>query len=114
MHDSAVVEYGRHFLVGMSLAQPFMCIDFMAVGVFQAVGMGGHALVFAVLRKVVLEIPALIILNAVFPLYGLAYAQLCAEVVLAVAALVTLTRLFRRLEASKRPSPEAAVSGGEN
>ena len=108
MRDEAVVEYGSHFLVGMSLAQPFMCIDFMAVGVFQAVGMGGHALAFAVLRKVVLEIPALIVLNAVFPLYGLAYAQLCAEFVLAIAAVVTLTRLFRRLDL-KKPAPQKAV-----
>ena len=108
MRDEAVVEYGSHFLVGMSLAQPFMCIDFMAVGVFQAVGMGGHALAFAVLRKVVLEIPALIVLNAIFPLYGLAYAQLCAEFVLAIAAVVTLTRLFRRLD-SKKPAPQKAV-----
>ena len=60
------------------------------------------------LRKDVLEIPALRILNAVFPLYGLAYAQLCAVFVLAIAAVVTLTRFFLRL-ASKKPAPQKAV-----
>ena len=33
-------------------------MDFLAVGVFQACGMGGKSLLFAVLRKIVLEIPA--------------------------------------------------------
>ena len=97
MHDEAVVGYGSRFLVGLSLAQPFMCVDFMAVAVFQAVGLGRNSLIFAIMRKIVLEIPAIIVLNMLFPLYGLAYAQLVAEVVLAVAAVVVLTRLFRRL-----------------
>ena len=68
------------------------------MGVFQACGMGKRSLLFAVLRKVALEIPALVILNALFPLYGLAYAQLCAEVVLAAAAVVMLRRIFRDAE----------------
>ena len=60
--------------------------------------MGREALIFAILRKIVLEIPALCILNFLFPLYGLAYAQLSAELVLSVAAMIVLRRLFRRLE----------------
>ena len=62
--------------------------------------MGRYALVFAIMRKVVLEIPALYILNYIFPLYGLAYAQLTAEVVLAIAAVVVLVRFFKKLEKS--------------
>ena len=98
MDDPDVVEYGRHFLVGLILAQPFMCLDFMCVGVFQAVGLGLGSLIFAVLRKVVLEIPAIIVLNRLFPLYGLAYSQLTAEVVLACAAAGVLVWMFRRLD----------------
>ena len=79
-------------------------MDFLAVAVFQAVGMGKAALAFAILRKIVLEIPALCILNWLFPLYGLAYAQLTAEVVLSVAAIIVLARLFRNLESSHSSS----------
>ena len=50
------------------------------------------------MRKIVLEIPALYILNKVFPLYGLAYAQFIAEFVLAGAAIFVLTRLFKKIE----------------
>lgn len=98
MQDEQIVEYGSRFLRGFCLGMPFLAIDFLGVGVFQACGLGKNAFLFAVLRKVVLEIPALFILNALFPLYGLAYAQFAAEIVLCIAAIVVLYRLFRKLE----------------
>lgn len=101
MENSEVVSYGTRFLRGFCLGLPFLAIDFLAVGVFQAVGMGKESLIFAIMRKVVLEIPALFILNAVFPLYGLAYSQFCAEIVLAVSAVFVLARLFKRVDENK-------------
>ena len=98
MKDPEIVAYGGRFLRGMCLGLPFLCMDFLAVGVFQACGFGKKALLFAILRKIVLEIPALIVLNWLFPLYGLAYAQCTAEVVLATAAIIVLAALFRDVE----------------
>ena len=98
MKNQVIVEYGARFFHGMCLGLVFLAVDFMAVGVFQACGLGRNALMFALLRKVVLEIPALCILNALFPMYGLAYAQPVAEVILAATACVVLLRLFRKLE----------------
>ena len=97
MDNEAIIAYGTRFLRSFCLGLPFLCMDFLAVGVFQAVGMGKEALIFALMRKVALEIPALYILNYFFPLYGLAYAQFTAELVLAIAAVIVLFRLFRRL-----------------
>ena len=99
MKNEAIIAYGSRFLRAMCLALPFLCMDFLGVGVFQSCGLGGRALAFAILRKIVLEIPALYILNRLLPLYGLAYAQFAAELVLAIAAVVVLVRLFRDLEA---------------
>ncbi len=96
MNNDAVVGYGSAFLHGMCLGLPFLCMDFLAVNVFQACGMGKKSLVFALLRKIVLEIPALIVLNYLFPLYGLAYAQLTSELVLAAAAVITLYGMFKK------------------
>lgn len=98
MESETVVAYGKSFLRGMCLGIPFLALDFLAVGVFQACGMGKKSLLFAILRKIVLEIPALFVLNNFFPLYGLAYAQMTAEIILAAAAIVVLTRIFRKLE----------------
>ena len=101
MDNPEIVEMGSRFLRGFCLALPFLCVDFLAVGVFQASGLGRNALVFAILRKIVLEIPALFILNHFFPLYGLAYAQFTAELVLSIAAVIILVKLFRKLELEK-------------
>ncbi len=98
MKNETIIEYGTHLMRGFCLGLPFLSIDFLAVGVFQAVGMGRESLLFAILRKIVLEIPALFILNATVGLYGLAYAQFCAEFILATAAILVLNRLFKRLE----------------
>ena len=64
--------------------------------------MGGRSLVFAILRKIVLEIPAIIILNKIWPMYGLSYSQFAAELILAIAAVIFLIRIFRNLE-KKQP-----------
>ena len=98
MKDADIVSYGGSFLRGFCLGLPFLAVDFLAVGIFQAVGMGKESLIFAILRKVALEIPALFVLNRLWPLYGMAYSQLVAEFVLCGAAVFVLLRLFRRVE----------------
>ncbi len=92
--NPSVVAYGTRFLRAFSFAIPFFSIDFLGVGIFQACGLGRQALVFAILRKIVLEIPALYVLNALFPLYGLPYSQTVAELVLCVAVMAVLRRLM--------------------
>ena len=96
MNNEAIIAYGTRFLRGFCLGLPFLCMDFLAVGVFQALGMGKMALIFAIMRKIVLEIPAIFILNYLFPLYGLAYTQFVAEFVLAIAAVIMLMRIFKK------------------
>lgn len=104
MKNEIIIGYGSRFLRGLCIATPFLSTDFLAVGVFQACGMGRKSLVFAVMRKIVLEIPALYLLNTIFPLYGLAYAQTVAEVILATAAVVVLIRMFRGFRMQKEGS----------
>ncbi len=102
MDNDPIVLYGSRFMRGFCLALPFLCIDFLAVGVFQACGLGRNALVFAILRKIVLEIPAIIVLNRLFPLFGMAYAQPFSELILAIASIVVLGKLFKSLEQGQR------------
>ncbi len=103
MQNEEIIRYGGDFLRGLCLALPFLCVDFLAVGIFQACGMGAKALVFAILRKIVMEIPALYILNSIWPMYGLSYAQLAAEVVLAVMAVCFVRGILKG--SSQRENP---------
>lgn len=95
--NKTIIAYASSFLRLMCFSAVFSSIDFLAVGVFQAIGMGGKALIFAILRKIVLEIPALFILNHFFPMYGLAFAQTAAEIVLAGAAVIVLRSIFKSI-----------------
>ena len=97
MEKAIIIEYGSKLLYGLSAAVPFLIIDFTCVGMYSALGMGKYAFLFAIARKILLEIPALVILNRIWPLYGLSYAQLTAEFILAIVAIVQVRRIFRRL-----------------
>lgn len=108
IQDPETVAYGEKFMRAFCLAIPFLVTDFMAVGVFQAVGMGKAALILAISRKLVLELPLTYLLNALFPLYGLPYAQTLAEIGVAVIAAVMLVRLFKRL-ANEKPAAEDVI-----
>jgi len=92
--NAAVVQMGASFLVVMGITLVFAGFEFLAVASFQACGMGRMSLVFTVLRKVVLEMPLLVLLNHIFPLYGLPGAQLCAEVVLSIVAVIIMRRIL--------------------
>lgn len=57
--------------------------------------MGKRERVFAIIRKVLLKIPLLFILDYLNPLYGLASAQSVTEMVLSVTAVTMLIRIFK-------------------
>ena len=52
MDNVSIIGYGVRFLRGFCLGLPFLCMDFLAVGVFQALGYGRKALMFAIMRKI--------------------------------------------------------------
>ncbi len=94
IRNEEIIMYGTSFLRGLCLALPFLNMDFLAIGVFQAVGMGEKAFFFAILRKIIMEIPAIYLLNKIVPLYGMAYAQFVTEVILAIVAVLVLRKMF--------------------
>lgn len=94
MKNEEIVLIGSRFLKGCGLSLPFMCVDFVVVGISQAFGMGKHAFVFSILRKALFEIPFILIFSKVFGLYGLAFTGCCAEVLMCVIALFVLKKLL--------------------
>ena len=58
--------------------------------------MGSKSFMFAILRKLILEIPLIFTLNHFFPLYGLAYCQFGSEMVMSVLAVITLRSIIRK------------------
>lgn len=104
LDDAEVVAYGTRFLRANLLSLPFLTFDFGCVAIFQACGFGGKSLLFAIMRKVILEIPALFVLNKIYPLYGLAYAPLVAEFTLAIAGVFVLKSVMKKIKLTSDPA----------
>ena len=106
--DPQSIAYGSSFLYGKAMFVPFLSLDFLAVGTFQAIGKGSKALVMAIIRKVVIEIPVMYLLNFLWPLYGLSCAQLVSEFCMAVIGSCMIVRLLKNLDTSLSARQELA------
>lgn len=96
--NAETIEYGTIFLRPLALSQPFLVLDFIGVGVFQAIGNGKISLFMALARKALFEIPLMFVLNSVFGFYGLGFCQLGAEACMAMIAMICLMRFLHRFE----------------
>lgn len=96
MDNDEIVKIGAKFLSGFGISLPFMCLDFLVVGISQSFGMGKHALAFSFLRKLAFEIPFILLLNRFVGLFGVAYAQCSAEICMAVIAAFVFVGLMGR------------------
>ena len=99
MSNAEIVYYGKLFLRGFSAAMPFMLADFLVVGVLQGIGMGRKTLYFAILRKIVLEIPAIVLMNILFKASGITYAGCIAEVILSAYGICLLLGILQKFRA---------------
>ncbi|HWP79804.1 MAG TPA: MATE family efflux transporter [Candidatus Acidoferrum sp.] len=89
--DPVTVRYSTAFLRIMVTAMPMMSVCYPMIIQFQAMGCTREALVASVLRKGVLDIPFLFLLDRLFPLYGCMWVQPIVDTVsLAVAASLYL------------------------
>ena len=95
MDNGEIISIGTRLLRAMSLSMLCLAIDFTTVGVFQSLGMGRNAFLYAICRKILIEIPMLMLMNRVYPLYGLPYAQVTSECILAAVSVFMLRRIFR-------------------
>ena len=75
IQDRVTVSYAAAFLRRMVTAMPLMSICYPMIIQFQAMKRTKESLVCSILRKGVLDIPLLFLMDAVFPLYGLMWVQ---------------------------------------
>ena len=78
--DAQTVDLAAQFLRIRVLATPLMFISFFTVNLFQAFGKGRVALFLGVSRWLGLNIPMLFLLNALFGMFGVVWAQVTADI----------------------------------
>lgn len=84
--DQQTVAYGASFLRRMVLAMPFMAFCYPMIIQFQAMGKVREALVTSILRKGVLDVPLLFLMDGLFPLYGCMWVQPIVDLISLVVA----------------------------
>jgi Na+-driven multidrug efflux pump len=96
--EAETVRIGAGFLRARCLATPFMFMAFHILFSIQAMGEGKVAMALAVIRQLILYIPLLFIMNALFGMYGLVWAQLIGD---AVTDIISYLWFFRILKKDK-------------
>ena len=84
LHEETLIEQSARFLRIMGLSAAMLGIINMVTSYYQALGKAMNSLLITMMRNVILFIPCVILLNAVFGLNGTISAQPVVETLLAV------------------------------
>ena len=98
INDAVTVDYAAKFLRRMVLAMPLMSLSYPMIIQFQAMGKAKESLICSILRKGVLDIPLLFVMDAILPLYGCMWVQPIVDTIALSAALI----LYKRLKESEK------------
>lgn len=101
INDEEVIEMGVIMLRALMMSTPVLGIQFVLNFSFQAMGKAKQSLALAVSRQGFIFFPATIILNMIFGLKGLVYAQPIADyvsILLAICMFIYMNRDFKKME----------------
>ncbi len=82
--DTATIKYGEHFIKIICLAMPLASMSMTAMMFFQTTVKKVQATSLSVLRKGMSDVPLMLILNGIWPIYGVA----CATAVILMRAFL--------------------------
>lgn len=98
IHSSSdSVRFGSIFLRILCIGGPFSAGAYTIITFFQVTGEGKKSFVLAVLRKGIIDIPLMFILNIFIPVYGIVLATPIADAVCCVVANIMFAAYIREL-----------------
>lgn len=100
LHEETLIAQSAHFLRIMGLSAAMLGIINMVTSYYQALGKAMNSLLITMMRNVILFIPCVILLNAVFGLNGSISAQPVVETLLAAICIVMYLRDCRKKQLS--------------
>ena len=98
INDAQVIAYGIQMVIALQMSAPFLGILFLCINTIQGMGKAIPSLVLTVCRQGLIFIPLIFILNHMFGLEGVIYAQPAADYLSIVVAILICTHLFRNME----------------
>lgn len=109
INDSQVVDYGISMVIALQLTGPAIGILFLCINTIQGMGKALPSLVLTVCRQGLVFIPLVFILDKLFGLDGVIYAQAVADVISILLAVAICLMIFKSLD--KQAAERQAVSG---
>ncbi len=91
------VQYGAQFLRVIAFAAPLCAVSYLINVVFQAGGRRKSSLLLSVMRKGIVDIPAMFVFSSMIGLQGVVWATPFAEVISAAVAAVLLMNFAREM-----------------
>ena len=95
--ERATIRIGTGFLRARCLATVFMFLSFQITYLFQALGKGGYALWLGILRWLGFNIPMLFIMDRLFGMYGIVWAQMLADILTVTVSRIAYHRFSGKL-----------------
>ena len=87
IRDAKTIRYAASFLRRMVIAMPMVAVNYPMIIQFQAMGKVKESLICSILRKGVIDIPLLFLLDRLAPLYGLMWVQPIVDMISLIAAV---------------------------
>ena len=91
--EPGTIERGASFLRLHCASIPFHAVFYLVISYFQAIGRGTPALILSFLRKGPIDIPFMIALNLVWPMYGIMAVQPIMDLIVAVICICVFFKL---------------------
>lgn len=98
INDADVVYYGIQMIIALQLSGPVIGILFLCINTIQGMGKALPSLILTVCRQGLVFIPLVFLLNGLFGLDGVIYAQPTADFVSIVLSVGICLSIFRKME----------------
>ena len=98
INDTQVIEYGIKMVIALQISGPVIGILFLCINTIQGMGKALPSLVLTICRQGVVFIPLVFVLNRLFQLDGVIYAQATADFISIVLSVVICMTIIRKME----------------
>ncbi len=102
INDADVVSYGIQMVIALQLSGPVIGILFLCINTIQGMGKALPSLILTICRQGLVFIPMIFVLDRIFGLNGVIYAQPMADFVSIVLSVVICLTIFKKMEHVER------------
>ena len=99
IQNEETVAYGQRFLRIMCVTCPAASVTMMVITVFQATGEKVRPLILSMLRKGGLDIPFMLLYNALLGVFGIAWATPTADILTMTIGILLILPYWKKLMA---------------